>query len=189
MLKQSTGPRTCRVCRSPFSPARSTQIVCGLACAKRIPVLARKQEKAEKKKTRARIDELRPLSYWLKLAQHEINRYVRLRDAALECVSCGRPPNWDGQWHASHFRSVGAASTVRFHLWNVHKACSICNNWKSGNLSEYEPRLRARIGDERVEWLRIQNQLTRYRAEYLKRLTAVYREKTRRLAKFRAAIA
>jgi hypothetical protein len=146
-------------------------------------VVNRKAEKAEAKRTRAQLAALKPRSHWLKTAQAEVNRYVRLRDFRFGCVSCDRPASWDGQWHASHFRSVGAASAVRFNLWNIHKACSICNNWKSGNLSEYEPRLRERIGADRVDWLRAQNRITLYSIEQLKRLRHVFARKANRLEK------
>jgi hypothetical protein len=120
---------------------------------------------------------------WLKEAQVVINRYVRLRDSKLGCVSCDKPATWNGQWHASHFRSVGAASSVRFNLWNIHKSCSVCNNWKSGNLSEYEPRLRAKIGDEKVNWLRTQNKLSNYQTDYLKRLIDIFKRKIKYIEK------
>lgn len=157
--------------------ANTMQTACSVRCAIKVPVLKRKAERAD---TKARKEAVKTRRQWLDEAQTAVNRYVRLRDAALGCVSCDRPPSWGGQWHASHFRSVGAASAVRFNLWNIHKACSICNNWKSGNLSEYEPRLRARIGDDRVEWLRSQNQLAAYPVEYLKRLKGVFNKKAKR---------
>jgi hypothetical protein len=141
------------------------------------------QARTEALKDRAKRESLKTRSEWAAEAQREVNRYVRLRDVHLGCVSCDKPANWDGQWHASHFRSVGAASAVRFNLWNIHKSCSVCNNWKSGNLSEYEPRLRQKIGDEKVDWLRSQNQLTTYSIEYLKRLKAVMKKKANRLEK------
>ena len=112
-----------------------------------------------------------------------INKIARLRDRDDGCISCDKPPTWDGQWHGSHFRSVGAASAVRFNLWNVHKACSVCNNHKSGNLIEYRPRLIAKIGAEKVEWLMAQNQITRYDVDYLKRFKEVMGKKLKRMEK------
>ena len=169
---------TCKVCGASFTKLRHMQSVCSLKCAKALPKIARK---AEKEQLRQRKEKAKPRSKWLAEAQAAFNKYVRLRDKDLPCVSCGRPATWDGQWHASHFRSVGAASAVRFHLWNVHKACSICNNHKSGNLSEYEPRLREKIGGDKVDWLRTQNQRVRYSVEYLARLKAVFNRKANRL--------
>ena len=169
---------TCSVCAKPFRRQNSLAIVCSLRCARQVPVRARKAEKAQDK---ARREALKSRSDWLREAQAVVNHYVRLRDARFGCISCDKPASWPGQWHASHFRSVGAASAVRFNLWNIHKACSVCNNWKSGNLSEYEPALRDRIGGAKVDWLRAQNQRAEYSVEYLKRIKAVFAKRIRRL--------
>lgn len=170
--------KSCAVCAKDFAPRMPLARVCSLSCARKVPIAKRK---AEREADKAKRERLKPRSKWAQEAQKEVNRYVRIRDAARVCVSCDRQPTWDGQWHASHFRSVGAASAVRFNLWNIHKACSICNNWKSGNLSEYEPRLRARIGDDKVNWLRAQNQRTDYSVEYLKRLKSVFKKRADRI--------
>jgi len=182
-------PKPCRNCKVPFIKCRPLQRVCGWECglevAKKIAEKqARALARADRVKTKKSIEDMEPLSYWEKRAEKEVNRYVRLRDAHLGCISCDKGPNWDGQWHASHFRSVGAASALRFHLWNIKKSCSECNRHKSGNLSEYEPRLRAMPGgNAKVDWLRTQNQIVRYRRDYLERLTAVFRKKANRQAK------
>ena len=178
--------KKCKVCREPFQPRSPLQAACGIECA--LAIVAEKrgkkaqaEQKQEKKADRAKREKLKSRADWLREAQTAVNKYVRLRDAHLGCVSCDKPASWGGQWHASHFRSVGAASAVRFHLWNIHKSCSICNNWKSGNLSEYEPRLREKIGSEKVDWLRQQNQLATYSIEYLARLKKVLTKKANRL--------
>ena len=178
--------KTCKVCLVQFVPARPMQVVCRPLCA--ITYSRIKRDKAaakaaaeDRRQTRAALAKIKPRAQWLREAQEWVNKYVRLRDAHLGCVSCDKPAIWGGQWHASHLRSVGAAASIRFHLWNIQKSCSICNNWKSGNLLEYEPRLRARIGDERVDWLRAQNQRAEYSVEYLERLKDIFRRKARRL--------
>lgn len=183
-------PKTkrCKVCRETFTPSKPMQKVCGYECATQVAKLAHDKRIAavardDRRETKAKLEKLKTRADWAREAQAEVNKYVRLRDAHLGCVSCDKPASWDGQWHASHFRSVGSASAVRFHLWNVHKSCSVCNNWKSGNLSEYEPRLRAKIGDSSVDWLRTQNKVVIYSVEYLKRLKAVFAKKARRLQK------
>ena len=173
--------KRCRHCRSEFTPMRPMQKACSPTCALELARAVRL--KAERKEDRVKREKMKSRRDWLAECQTVVNKYVRLRDARLGCVSCDRPASWDGQWHASHFRSVGAASAVRFHLWNIHKACSICNNHKSGNLSEYEPRLREKQGDIKVDWLRTQNQRADYPIEYLKRLKAVFSRKVRRLEK------
>lgn len=188
-------PKKCKSCREPFTPKRRIQPACSPVCEHKLALAnvekaerkraaaAKKAAKAERMADNVKRASLKTRQEWLKDAEYEVNRYVRLRDHRFGCVSCDRPASWDGQWHASHFRSVGAASAVRYHLWNIHKACSVCNNHKSGNLSEYEPRLRALIGDEKVDWLRTQNQRAEYSIDYLKRLKAVFRRKANRQEK------
>lgn len=178
--------RKCKVCRTHFTPVRPLQSVCCPACAL---VLARnvteknlaKAKAEDRKKTKEKLEKMKTRKDWADEAQAVVNKYVRLRDAHFGCVSCDKPAAWPGQWHASHFRSRGAASAIRFNLWNIHKSCSICNNWKSGNLSEYEPRLRKKIGDQKVDWLRTQNQQSNFTIEYLKRLKAIMSKKIKRL--------
>ena len=144
---------------------------------------ARMAAKEERTETRRRREAIKPRAKWLAECQIIMNKIVRLRDAHLGCCSCDRPASWGGQWHASHLRSVGAASAVRFHLWNIHKGCSICNNHLSGNLAEYLPRIRARIGDDKVNWLYTQNHIVTYDVEYLKRFKAVMGKKLKRMEK------
>ena len=171
-------PRPCPVCSKDYVPERPMQAVCSPRCAaKKV-----KQDKAEERaKVKTRREKAKPRAKWLAECQAIVNRYARIRDAHLPCVSCDRPASWDGQWHGSHFRSVGAASAVRFNLWNVHKACSICNNHLSGNIAEYRPRLIAKIGQERVDWLMAQNNLVYHDVDYLKKFKKVLGKRLRRL--------
>lgn len=175
-----TKPKACNQCGSIFTPARPLQAVCGAFCASKLVMAAKKQERESVK---VRKEAIKSRADWAREAQIIVNKYVRLRDAHLGCVSCDKPANWHGQWHASHFRSVGAATAVRFNIWNIHKACSVCNNWKSGNLSEYEPKLREKIGNDKVDWLRTQNQIVRYDVPYLERLKKIFTKKVKRMEK------
>lgn len=179
-------PKKCKICNGTFEPWSSLATCCSIPCAveyskqKAVKETIKKAKQARQEHRQA-IIKARPLSWYRKQAETAINRYVRLRDAKDGCISCDKPANWSGQWHASHFRSVGASSATRFNLWNIHKACSICNNWKSGNLAEYEPRLRAKIGNEKVDWLKSQNQIVRYSQEYLVRIKKIFTKKVKRL--------
>ena len=180
MLSSNLKPKRCGFCHSTFMPARPMQAVCSPICARRQVAEKRVEERAQ---IVTRKEAIKPRAKWLAECQAIVNKLVRLRDARHGCVSCDRGREWDGQWHASHLRSVGAASAVRFHFWNIHKACSICNNHLSGNIADYLPRIRARIGDEKVDWLYQQNQLVRHDVAYLKRFKAVMGKKLRRLEK------
>ena len=135
------------------------------------------EEKNAAKRDRERRMEVKPIGYWMKRAQNVVNRYVRVRDANLPCISCGRPPEWGGQWHASHFRSVGAASNLRFNLKNIHKSCSICNSHLSGNIMHYRPALIEKIGYSEVERLESDNSIKKYSVEYLKKIERVFKKK------------
>lgn len=138
-------------------------------------------KKVERETDKARKEALKSRSDWAKEAQSEFNKFIRLRDCDLGCISCDKGSAWVGQWHASHFRSVGAATAVRFNEYNVHKSCSVCNNHLSGNISQYRPRLIEKIGLERVEFLESQNHAARYSIDYLKRIKEIYSRKYKRL--------
>lgn len=178
----------CKACGTLYVKTRPLQSVCSIPCSLKVArektqKTIKEKDRQDKKAVREKLEKLKTRKEWADEAQVVVNKYVRLRDAHLGCVSCDKPASWDGQWHASHFRSRGAASAIRFNLWNIHKSCSICNNWKSGNLGEYEPRLREKIGNDKVDWLRTQNQQADFSIEYLKRLKKVFSQKIKRLEK------
>jgi hypothetical protein len=187
-MKTMPKSKVCRVCKADFAPQRPMQKVCCPTCAlalaqsDRVKATRRGALKT-RREARQRLESIKSRAEWLQEAQAAVNRYARLRDWDRGCVSCDRPANWDGQWHASHYRSVGAASAVRFNLWNIHKSCSICNHHLSGNISRYRPALIARIGQQKFDWLESQNQTVRYDIEYLKRLKTVFTKRANRLAR------
>lgn len=191
MTSKPPRPKKCRVCRETYTPRQALQIVCSPSCA----LLHAKQKGEKERKALAKIERkaireakerVKPRSEYMKEAQAAINRYVRLRDAHLGCVSCERPAAWQGQWHASHYRSRGAAPHLRFNLHNIHKSCSICNNHLSGNIMGYRPELVRRIGAQGVEALEASQVRADFTIDYLKRLKRVFAEKARRLELRRA---
>jgi len=193
-LTLSRLPTRCKHCRVKFT-AEERGLRIHQACIE--PWMLAFQEKQKRKavaehKARLKVEravdrrkreEQKPRAKWLAECQVIVNKIVRLRDRHLPCCSCDRQASWDGQWHASHFRSVGAASALRFNLLNIHKGCSICNHHLSGNIAGYTPRLIEKIGQERVDWLYTQNQLANYSIDYLARFKAVMGKKLRRLEK------
>lgn len=112
-----------------------------------------RQQKAKREAKDLREAKLRvkTKSEWLKEAQVEFNKYIRLRDADQPCISCGRFHT--GQYHAGHYRSVGGSPELRFNEHNVHKQCSACNNYLSGNIVNYRIELIRRIGLDKVNFL------------------------------------
>lgn len=180
-------PKRCKTCKEQYTPRSPLQTACSPLCAQQQAKLKREKAEAkakreEKRQDREKLKELEPIGKLEKRAETAVNAYVRARDARLGygCISCDKPANWDGQWHASHFRSVGAASGVRYNLWNINRACWICNKLYSGRIDAYTPALIERIGQDKVDWLKAQNKPVRYSREYLERLRAIFAKKTRR---------
>lgn len=152
--KKCTNP----ACDVEFTPSQLGQKVCGWACGLAIKDVnqdrARKAiAQRERKEIRAARERIKSRADHVRETQTIFNAWIRLRDAHLGCVSCDKPSTWQGQWHASHFLSVGSAPEHRFNPLNVHKACSVCNNHLSGNILGYRPEIERRIGIDSVEAL------------------------------------
>jgi hypothetical protein len=139
--------------------------------------------KNERKRDQQRKDALKSRSKWEDECRKIIQKIARIRDRHDGCISCHMGPDYDGVWHGSHYRSVGAASAVQFHLWNVHKACEQCNFFKGGNREGYRPRLIEKIGLDRVEWLDAQNNTFKPPMDYYPRFKKVMGKRLRRLEK------
>lgn len=152
-------PKKCKQCGNLFYPANSLQKVCSVGCAMAFSraQAEKKQAKEECKRIKERKERLKSRSDWLKDAQAVFNQFIRLRDKDEPCISCGR--HHQGQYHAGHYRSIGAAPELRFCELNVHKQCAPCNNHKSGNAIEYRINLIKKIGADKVEFLEQQDHL------------------------------
>ncbi|TYF48634.1 hypothetical protein DJ490_24245 [Enterobacter hormaechei] len=161
------------------------------AAAKRIKE-QKEAEKAGRKRRKAKRESLKSKSEWDKEAQSAFNRYIRVRDEGKPCVSCGNPLLGKSNYltgsaiDASHYRSRGAASHLKFNVFNVHSACTRCNRQLSGNAVEYRIRLIERIGQERVDRLESDNEPRRFDIPYLQRIKSIFTRKARALEKRRA---
>jgi hypothetical protein len=191
--KPATGKpkaRKCKACRAPYQPDPKRPFInwCSVACGailaeQKLAKQKAAKAKAERAADRKRKEEGMPLKDRLKATEKLVNRCVVLRDWFDGCISCHMPSHYDGIWTASHFKSVGSNSALRFNLWNIHKGCEQCNLFKSGNITEYERRLLLKIGPERVDWLKNHERSRVYTAEYLIRLSAVARKWIKRREK------
>lgn len=177
--------KTCKSCGGKFAPSfNSTQVVCSVKCAQaHAPINQQKARKAidqrERREIKVRKEKLKSRADHLKEAQVVVNQYIRLRDADLPCVSCGR--FHDGQWHAGHFRSAGGHPELRFEPLNIWRQCAPCNTHKSGDLVNYRAELVRRIGAEKVEWLEGPHEAKRYTIDDLKAIKAEHRAKIKAL--------
>ena len=145
--------RRCAVCREVYTPKRIglkiTKVCLNAACVLDWAqgIRAKEAEKTARVRKKAFLDDDK--SFQRAKAQKAFNEFIRLRDAALGCISCEKPANWQGQWHAGHYKTTGARPDLRFNEDNCHKQCSVCNNHLSGNLGNYRASLYQKIGMER----------------------------------------
>lgn len=178
--------KTCKACGDKFRPSLSTQKACSVKCALELAKQPEGQKVArkaiadrERREIQVRKEKLKSRADYLREAQAIFNQWVRLRDAALPCVSCSR--HHDGQYHAGHYRTVGANPELRFEPLNVHKQCAPCNNHKSGDIVNYRINLVHRIGADQVDWLEGPHKAQRYTIDDLKAIKAQYRVKIKQL--------
>ena len=191
MINKQPKQHKCKECGAYYIKKQSTQQVCSMKCAiayskRKAEEKRKKQEKSDRleasRRMRERKEKLKSRSDWLKDLQRVFNEFIRLRDVDLPCISCGR--YHQGQYHAGHYRSVGACPELRFNEDNVHKQCSACNNHLSGNILEYRLGLIEKIGLERVEFLeRKDHPPLKLSVEEIKELIKMYRAKVRELKK------
>ena len=176
--------KTCKVCKDKFTQQRPLQSVCSHECSFTLITLAKtKAERIATQESRKTIrlqkEKLKTRSEHAKETQAAFNEYIRLRDIHLPCISCGR--YHDGQYHAGHYRTVGAHPELRFEELNVHKQCSVCNNHKSGNIVEYRINLAKKIGLDKLEWLEGNHEQKRYSVEELKAIKEKYKCLTKQI--------
>lgn len=170
--------KTCKFCKSKFTPVKAMQQTCLTAeCSYGLVVINKAKKKAKeyleaKKRIKSRAD-------WLREAQAAVNKYVRLRDEGKPCISCGR--HHQGQWHAGHYRSVGACPELRFEPLNIHRQCAPCNNHLSGNIINYRIGLIERVGAPAVEWLEGKHEQKHYSIEEIQEIKTRYARMAREL--------
>jgi hypothetical protein len=112
--------------------------------------------------------------------QSIFNKYIRLRDRDLGCISCGS----FNEIQAGHFYNVGHYSWLRFDENNVHSQCKRCNYFLRGNLLQYRPRLINKIGAIPFEQLEIRSQIKqvkKYGKFELEQLIKYYQQKIKAL--------
>ena len=200
--------RKCKVCSAWFIPAYSNIRWCcpehgaiyalELRAKEKVKAEAKRikaQHEAEKegrKRRQAKRQTFKTKAQWEKEAQTAFNRYIRIRDEGKPCASCGNPLIGKSNYltgsaiDASHYRSRGAASHLKFNVFNVHSACTRCNRQLSGNAVEFRMRLIDRIGLQRVERLESDNEPRRFDIHYLQRIKSIFTRRARQLEKRRA---
>jgi len=168
----------CKNCKKKFEPKKFLQKYCmeDIDCIKAyLESIKKDNEKKWNKEKKKKKEELKTKSDWLNDLQTIFNKYIRLRDNDLPCISCGTTKK--KQYHAGHYRTRGHCPELRFNELNCHKQCSTCNNYKSGNIVEYRINLIKRIGDDNVNWLEGNHEPLRLTIADIKELIIEYKKK------------
>ena len=142
----------------------------------RLKAKAGKEKRATDKATR---DRLKSRGDWVKEAQTEFNKFIRMRDHNEPCISCQK--HHSGQYHAGHYLTTGAHPELRFNENNCAKQCQPCNTHLSGNLIRYRENLIVKIGVAAVEELEGPHPLDKLSIDDIKAIKQKYRTKTREL--------
>lgn len=183
-------PKPCRQCKTPTTNKVGLRILCDVECAIKFgkseaerKQLKQKAEvrKSERKELAERKKAIKPLSKWLQEAQIAFNAYIRARDASAPCISCRGATS--AKQNAGHYRTVAAASHLRFSEQNCHKQCEHCNSFLSGNIINYRPNLILKIGIESVVALENDNRPKKWSIEEVAAIKQEYAAKCRELQK------
>lgn len=164
----------CKNCKEKFEPIRFNHKYCLKDECVRAFVAEAKEKMWKQTKTRMKSD-LETVQDVVKAAQIVFNKYIRERDKAQPCISCGSQPKKE---NAGHFFNANNHWNVRFDEDNVHLQCERCNSFLSGNLIEYRANLITKIGQERFEQLESRARVTRkFTKDELKKIISTYKQK------------
>lgn len=174
----------CKHCKNPASAKFGLNYFCDTECAynhaRAIQAKKASKESSERRKRdRERLAQLKSRSEWLKDLQVVFNKYIRIRDAKENCISCERPLG--AKFDAGHYKSVGAHPELRFSEVNTHGQCVFCNQHLSGNLINYRIGLIKRIGLEEVEKLESKHEPLKLTVVEIKELIKTYKAKVKEL--------
>lgn len=175
----------CKHCKAPATLKIQMANFCSVDCAynhaRKLQEQAKKRKELKAKREHAkRKESLKSRAEWLKEAQAEFNKFIRLRDADLPCISCGR--FHQGQYHAGHYLSVGSHPELRFEELNTWRQCMPCNAHLSGNIVNYRKALIEKIGLDKVEWLEGKHEPVKLTIDDIKQIKYKYRNKCKELA-------
>jgi hypothetical protein len=168
----------CKNCKDKFEPIRFNAKFCLKDECIKAFVEEVKVKQWKETKTRMKTD-LKTLQDWLKETQTIFNKYVRLRDMGLVCISCNKPPL---KKNCGHYYSQGGHSNVRFDEDNCHLQCEHCNTYLSGNLLNYQIGIQKRIGAQKLLELQERAHVTKkWTIDELKEIIQTYKTKVRQL--------
>jgi hypothetical protein len=165
----------CKNCKEVFTPVRFNQKFCLESDCVRVWVESEKEKQWAKQK-KALKSELETTQDLIKKAQKVFNDYIRARDRNKVCISCNRPLG--AKFDAGHYFNANNHWSVRFDENNVHGQCVTCNQFKHGNLLNYQIGIQQRIGaDELINLHAIAHETKKFTRDELREIISKYKEK------------
>ena len=176
----------CKNCKELFEVKRFNSKYCDKLDCKTIEAmqnlekLKQKEQKDWSKRKKEIKKGMETVQELMKITQVTFNKYIRLRDKGLPCISCG--VTMLKKINACHYYSSGGHKALTFNTDNVHSGCERCNSYLAGNLTEYRKGLIERIGIESVERLdELAHETRKYSREELRELNEYYKQKIKEL--------
>lgn len=167
----------CAVCAKPFMRRNTMQVVCGIRCAQRVPVIARKAKAAE---FRRRKEAAKTRQELMAEATAAFHAYIRARDAGKPCICCGKPMEPDkpgGAVDAGHYMSRGNSPELRFDEVNTNAQRKNCNRPGGTTRGSFRAWMIERWGLAEVERLEGPNPARKWTADDLRAIRDEYRAK------------
>jgi len=160
-----------------------------------IPKTIKKLEREERKKNSQEVRDLKrkDFQYQIRITQPVFNRLIRLIDAGMPCISCGRKgleEKYGGSWDCGHYLTIGGFPELRFCFLNAYRQCKKCNGG-SGRFSrkaktvaqDYTEMLVERMGQPVVDWLNGPHEAKHYTCEQLIQMRAEFSAEIRFILK------
>jgi len=176
----------CKNCKEQFEVKRFNQKYClnpecqtkeAMANLKKIKEKEQKDWTKRKREIKKGMETVQEL---MKITQVTFNKFIRLRDKGLPCISClnDKPK----KVNAGHYYSSGGHKNLTFNEDNCHLQCEYCNTFLHGNLIMYRDSLLKRIGSERLQQLdNTAHETRKYSREELRELNEYYKQKLKEL--------
>src|SRR5690606_34868707 len=109
-------------------------------------IKGKKQVENKKKKERAELKEsLKSISKIISEIKPIFQKYIRLRDKDLPCISCG---SFERVLQGGHYKKAEIYTGVIFDVRNWHKQCKKCNIITCSNEANYRVNLVKRFREK-----------------------------------------
>tara|TARA_R110000772_G_C13310212_1_gene439950 strand:- start:2720 stop:3271 length:552 start_codon:yes stop_codon:yes gene_type:complete len=144
--------KTCKNkdCTNKFEQFNSLISWCSSKCGYELSQQRLKDKESKEWKVRKKHgrEQLKTLGQYEMDAKKSYQKWVRLRDKDLACISCNEfvKDLWDG----GHYFKAELFSGLIFDERNCHKQCRKCNRYDGGNEIQYRLGLVKRFGQEFV---------------------------------------